>query len=82
MKGLSWMHSWLTDLVRLKMGALKTDIRNVDLAEGLCGLAMQLESRKIFSLMDKVAMNLNMTSGSLNQQLMTEDVLLGWAELG
>lgn len=82
MKGLSWMHSWLTDLVRLKVGGLKTDIRNVDLAEGLRGLAMQLESRKVFSLMDKVAMNLNMASGSLNQQLMTEDVLLSWAELG
>lgn len=82
MKGLSWMYSWLTDLVRLKMSGLKADIRNVDLAEDLCGLAMQLESRKIFSLIDKVASNLSLASGSLNQQLMTEDVLLSWAELG
>ncbi len=80
MKGLAWMHGWLADLVRLKMAGQEADIRNIDLPEGLQKLAMQLESRKLFGLMDKVAANLNLASGSLNQQLMTEDILLSWAE--
>lgn len=80
MRGLIWMHSWLTDLVRLKMTGQATNIRNIDLQEDLQRLVTRLESRKIFSLMDRVAANLNLASGSLNQQLMTEDILLNWAE--
>lgn len=81
MKGLSWMYGWLADLTRLKMGGEQTTIRNVDLTNDLQKLARQVSGRKVFELMDKVAANLNRGSGSLNQQLMTEDILISWAAL-
>ena len=79
LQGLHWMRDWLMDMLRIRMTGQTQAVQSVDLVEVLSGLARRLDSRILFSQLDTINRVLATGAGSLNQQLMTEDILLAWA---
>ena len=82
MQGIRWMREWLMDLLRISMSGQANQVRSADLQDGLLALARRLDSRVIFELLDRINRTLRLTAGSLNRQLLTEDILLAWAAQG
>jgi len=81
-QGIRWMRDWLMDLLRIRLTGRTESVCSADLAEALAGLARRLESKVMFRQLDSINSLLRLTAGSLNRQLLTEDVLLAWAEQG
>jgi hypothetical protein len=73
------MREWLMDLLRIGMTGQTKQIRSADLQEGLSILARRLDSKGVFELLERINRTLRLTAGSLNRQLLTEDILLAWA---
>ena len=82
MQGIRWMREWLMDLLRISMSGQANQVRSADLQDGLLALARRLDSRVIFELLERINRTLRLTAGSLNRQLLTEDILLAWAAQG
>ncbi len=82
LQGIRWLREWLMDLLRIRLTGQTDSVRSADLAEVLAGLARRLDSRVMFRQLDSINSLLRLTAGSLNRQLLTEDVLLGWAAQG
>ncbi len=81
-QGIRWLREWLMDLLRIRLTGRTDSVRSADLAAALAGLARRLESRVMFRQLDSINSLLRLTAGSLNRQLLTEDVLLAWAAQG
>jgi len=79
MQGIRWMREWLMDLLRISMAGQTNQVRSADLQDGLSALACRLDSKVMFRLLDRINKTLRLTAGSLNRQLLTEDILLAWA---
>ena len=80
LKGLHWLRGWLMDLLRIRLTGDVSMVHSVDLADRLAPLAQRLDSRVMFGQLDRLNRLLRLEHTSLNRQLMTEDVLLAWAE--
>ena len=79
MRGIRWMRDWLMDLLRIAMTGQTGGVRSADLLDRLVRLANRLDSRVLFAQLERINRTLGITSGSLNRQLLTEDILLAWA---
>lgn len=79
MQGLRWMRDWLMDLLRIGMTGQTGGVRSADLLDRLARLARRLDSRVLFAQLERINRVLGLVSGSLNRQLLTEDILLAWA---
>lgn len=79
LQAIRWMRDWLMDMLRIRMTGQHQEIRNIDLADALDGLARKLDKRVMFEQLDRINRVLVAGAGSLNRQLMTEDILLAWA---
>ena len=79
LQGIRWMRDWLMDLLRIIMTGQTSGIRSADLVDKLVTLARRLDSRVLFAQLERINRTLGVTSGSLNRQLLTEDILLAWA---
>lgn len=79
LQAIRWMRDWLMDMLRIRMTGQHLEIRNIDLADALDGLARKLDKRVMFEQLDRINRVLVAGAGSLNRQLMTEDILLAWA---
>lgn len=79
LQAIRWMRDWLMDMLRIRMTGQRQEIRNIDLADALDGLARKLDKRIMFEQLDRINRVLVAGAGSLNRQLMTEDILLAWA---
>jgi len=82
LQGIRWLREWLMDLLRIRLTGRTDAVRSADLVEALAGLAHRLDSRVMFRQLDSINSLLRLTAGSLNRQLLTEDVLLAWAAQG
>lgn len=80
LKGLHWLRGWLMDLLRIRLTGDVSMVHSIDLADRLVPLARRLDSRVMFGHLDRLNRLLRLEHTSLNRQLMTEDVLLAWAE--
>jgi len=80
LQGIRWLRDWLMDLLRIRLTGQTATVRSPDLAESLAKLAPGLECRIMFSQLDRINGLLRLSASSLNRQLLTEDVLLAWAE--
>jgi DNA polymerase-3 subunit delta' len=80
LKGLHWLRGWLMDLLRIRLTGDMGMVHSIDLAERLAPLAQRLDSRVMFEQLDRLNRLLRQDNTSLNRQLMTEDVLLAWAD--
>lgn len=79
LQAIHWMREWLMDLIRIRMAGRSGQIRSADLQDGLATLAGRLDQRVVFELLERINRMLRLTAGSLNRQLLTEDILLAWA---
>jgi len=79
MQGIRWMRDWLMDLLRIAMTGQTGGVRSADLLDRLVRLARRLDSRVLFAQLDQINRVLGLATGSLNRQLLTEDILLAWA---
>jgi DNA polymerase-3 subunit delta' len=79
LQAIHWMREWLMDLVRIRMAGGAGQVRSADLQDGLTALAGRLDHRVVFELLERINRMLRSTAGSLNRQLLTEDILLAWA---
>jgi DNA polymerase-3 subunit delta' len=82
LQGVRWLREWLMDLLRIRLTGQTDSVRSADLVDLLGGLARRLDGRVMFRQLDSINSLLRMTAGSLNRQLLTEDVLLAWAAQG
>ena len=82
LQGIRWLREWLMDLLRIRLTGQTDSVRSADLVDVLAGLARRLESRVMFRQLDSINSLLRLAAGSLNRQLLVEDVLLAWAAQG
>jgi DNA polymerase III subunit delta' len=82
MQGIRWMREWLMDLLRISVSGQTNQVRSVDLQDGLLTLARRLDSRMVFELLERINRTMRSTAGTLNRQLLTEDILIAWAAQG
>ena len=80
MQAIYWLRDWLMDMLKIRMTGQTSAVRSMDIIEGLEALAARLECKLMFEQLDRVNRTLRQAGSSLNRQLMTEDILLAWAD--
>lgn len=80
LRGIGWMRDWIMDLLRIRMSGQAGGIRSADIADALPALARRLDSRVLFRQLDRINRIMKLSANSLNRELLTEDILLAWAE--
>ena len=79
---VKWFSGWVIDLIRLKIAPESAAIINIDQREHLQALARNVNSRKLYALMDRL-FEANRTLGAqLNTQMQLESLLLDWVGIG
>lgn len=79
---LYWLYGWLVDMIRLRSAERPPQVSNPDSAAPLSELASGVPLRWLYERLDQTARAAQMLDGSVNAQLLLEDVLLPWAERG
>lgn len=77
---LHWATMLVTDLIRLKGNGF--ELVNRDLGEALTALVRSLDARALFALYDHLLERAGMISHPLNRDLLLEELLLRFAQLG
>lgn len=77
-RAINWLFSWTTDLIRLKSGADKDVIINIDLQPQLQKLATRLDLMGLFGLLEQITEYSRWSRGQLNTQLALEDIMISW----
>jgi DNA polymerase-3 subunit delta' len=77
---LEWWRCWLHDMLRWQQaGRLPEDPA---MAQKLQQIVERVNSKELFRLADRVSNALNSLGSGLNRQLLLEDLLIFWANLG
>lgn len=79
---IGWLISWTMDLIRLRSLPDCPHLDNPDLREGLQALAGRLHLRSLFEFLDALLRAKRALNGQANLQLLLEELLIHWAELG
>ncbi|MEJ2686744.1 MAG: DNA polymerase III subunit delta' [Gammaproteobacteria bacterium] len=82
LESLQWLTGWIMDMIRLKTGGQPSGLRSSDLRDGLMALAKALDSKQLYGLLDRLWDARRLAQTSVNRQLLMEDVLIGWAQMG
>ena len=77
-RGLYWMYSWITDMVRLKATAAAPKISNEDMVQPLARLAAGASLQALLQQQERVVTVLRQEEQNLNLQLLLEDLLIEW----
>ena len=77
-ESLYWLYSWIIDMIRLSMASDPALIANVDIHKRLAAIAGQVNKKCLFLNLDKTGQALKLLDHPLNQQLMLENLLMGW----
>jgi hypothetical protein len=75
---LSWLISWLEDLIRLSLASSPLGVRNGDLVGELKPVASRLNLMALFRYLDLLKASRQMLTGQLNRQMLLEDWLIQW----
>lgn len=78
---LSWVGTWVIDMIRLKSAGAAAVVANRDLQERLQWLGERLDLKTLYGHLDRVLEASRLVDGQLNQQLLLEDLLTTWAGL-
>jgi len=79
---VDWMISWTIDLIRLLSIPDYPRLDNPDLHEGLETLANRLHLKGVFGFFDLLLQAKRALAGQANRQLLLEELLIHWAQLG
>ncbi len=78
---LFWIDSWLMDMIRLTCSRQPPLLANRDLAERLLRLGRPAGSKRLLALRERVVKAARYLHGSLNPQLLLEDLLISLSAL-
>jgi DNA polymerase-3 subunit delta' len=78
---LHWLNDWLTDIIKLKMGAAADRLPASTAQKPLQALAERLELQPLFRYYDAVTECRSLLTTPVNQLLATEALLLHWSTL-
>ena len=78
---LSWMLSWVSDMVRLLMAPTAPRLSNADLEADLAQLAKSFPIRNLIGFRDELLNFRHALGGQVNRQLLLEEALIGWSRL-
>ena len=73
---LGWMSGWLIDLIRLKMVPATENLINRDQKERLQALALAIELKALYALLDKLLDATRTLGSQLNSHILLEDLVL------
>lgn len=75
---LYWVYSWLIDMVRLKVAEKPPHLSNPDIQKRLTDMSSETELTQLYKRLDRVKEAMKLTEGSVNAQLLIEDILISW----
>jgi len=78
---LMWLYTWLVDLVRLKSGLSLADRYNDELLAQLSQVSQNLDIEQLFDYYGHLVEALRIRHTQVNQQLLTEQLLILWRRL-
>lgn len=85
-QSIKWLISWTTEMIRLKSAADLADNSDGDTANRhsarLKKLSEKTDLKRLFAYLDKLTECLRLLDTQVNQQLIMEDLLIGWSRLG
>jgi DNA polymerase-3 subunit delta' len=79
-RSLHWLQGWLADLIHTSQAPESRAPHNPDAGPRLQAHKKRLHLRQLFNLAEMVAHKRQMLGGSLDEQLLLEDLLICWAE--
>jgi len=77
-ESLYCLHSWIVDIIRLRLVSDQAPVSNEDFRQRLAILGNKKSNKRLFHYLDKVEQNIRWLDEPLNQQLMLEDILIEW----
>ena len=80
-RSLNWLQGWLADLIRISLCPDAPSSHNPDMAARLQAQKKRLDLKQLYKLTDNVARSRQLLGGSLDEQLLLEDMLIRWSEL-
>lgn len=78
---LTWLSTWVIDLVKLAHGVDNSKIVNTDFKKPLQALAERLELKDLYRYYDLLLGSRSQLSAQTNKQLLTERLLIDWSLL-
>jgi len=78
---MSWLISWITDIVKLARENEDLRLTNTDFRTDLQDCAKKLDLRDLFKYYDYLLACQSQLNSQLNKQLMFEEILIKWSEL-
>jgi len=78
---LLWLSGWSMDMIRLKFSEQPCHISSPDVLDRLRPLAQQIDLHRLYEYFDKLIESSRLARTQVNQQLLLEDVLIGWVRL-
>ena len=78
---LTWLSSWIVDIVKLQCQSAELEIYNADFKKPLQALAERLELNRLFPFYDKVLRSRSQLSTQANKLLLLESLLIDWLHL-
>jgi DNA polymerase-3 subunit delta' len=78
---LDWLAGWLLDLLRLRSGGTDARLANLDQADVFRRLALGVDSKVVYALVDQILHARRAAASNLNRQLALESLLIRWAAM-
>ncbi len=78
---ISWLSSWIKDIVKLAHGIDAVEIDNPDFKKPLQALAERLKLKPLYQYYDTVLRSRSQLPTQINKQLLMERLLIDWSQL-
>ncbi|MCB1875116.1 MAG: DNA polymerase III subunit delta' [Chromatiales bacterium] len=78
---LFWLTTWVQDLIRIRAGAGRAQIVNVDLGELLENFARSQQDRLLFDYLKQLEEAGRLLSVGINESLLFEDLMIAWGRM-
>lgn len=78
---ISWLISWVTDMIKLSFNEQKMTVVNVDLKSNLQDLVEGLDLQRLYKYYDFLLLKQKKLDTQLNKQLMFEEILIQWTHI-
>ena len=78
---LSWITSWVTDIVKYAQSGDVDQVQNPDLKKSLQALAERLELKPLYQFYDALLLARSQLVTQVNKQLLLEQLLIDWSQL-
>jgi DNA polymerase-3 subunit delta' len=78
---LTWMATWIIDLIKCRYPINVDDLYNPDKQDYLIALVEKIEPKGLYKLYDLLLMRQKLMDTTINKQLLYEELLITWSDL-